>query len=218
LPTPDNQKLGGLYLIADLSLPEEKLIKSVASAIGGGVQLVQVWNAAKIDEESVLRLCSKIHSIAVRAGIPLIVNNELDLAQRIDARGVHFDDFRTTATDARRLLGSNAIIGYTCGSDEALVRKAENVGADYISFCAVFPSPSVQTCEIVPLEAVRKAKRTVSMPIFASGGITLENAHLVMEAGADGLAIASSILGADDPEGTARAFRRTIDNYRGRSN
>jgi thiamine-phosphate pyrophosphorylase len=218
LPTPDNQKLGGLYLIADLSLPEGKLVKSVASAIRGGVQLVQIWNAAKTDEESILRICGKIHSIAAGAGIPLVVNNDVDLAQRIGAGGVHFDDFRTTAADARRLLGSNAIVGYTCGSDEALVHNAEDIGADYISFCAVFPSPSVQTCQIVPLEAVRKAKWAVSIPIFASGGITLENAHLVMEAGADGLVIASSILGADDPEATAKAFRRIIDNYRGGSN
>jgi thiamine-phosphate pyrophosphorylase len=137
----------------------------------------------------------------------------LNLAKRIGANGVHFDDFHTSANDARKVLGPDAIVGYTCGNNQDMVRKAKSLGADYISFCAVFESPSVGTCEIVPLESVRQAKRVISMPVFASGGITLENAYLVMEAGADGLAIASSILSADDPEAMARAFRQTIDKY-----
>lgn len=207
------QKLGGLYLVADLSLPEEKLLDAVSKAVRGGVQIVQIWNAAGKVPEDTLRVCKKIHSEMAEADIPLIVNNDLDLAKRLGASGVHFDDFQMSADDARKLLGANAIVGYTCGNDQALVRKAENFGADYISFCAAFPSPSVQSCEIVPLESVRQAKEIVSIPVFASGGITLENAHLVLEAGADGLAIASSILRAEDPEAEARTFRQILDKY-----
>jgi len=135
------------------------------------------------------------------------------LAKRIDANGVHFDEFHTSANDARKMIGPDAVVGYTCGNNRDMVRKAESLGADYISFCAVFPSPSADSCEIVPLESIRQAKQIISTAVFASGGITLENAHLVMEAGADGLAIASSILSAEDPETKALAFRQTIDKY-----
>ncbi len=207
------QRPSGLYLVADLSMPEEKLLDAVSKAIRGGVQIVQIWNPARNPPENTLRVGKKIHSKVAEAAIPLIVNNDTELAKRLGARGVHFDEFQTSADDARKLLGANAIVGYTCGNDQALVRKAENFGADYISFCAVFPSPSVQSCEIVPLESVRQAKEIVSIPVFASGGITLENAHLVLEAGADGLAIASSILRMEDPETEARAFRKIIDKY-----
>jgi thiamine-phosphate pyrophosphorylase len=154
-----------------------------------------------------------VRSEIAQADILLIVNNDLDLAKRLDANGVHFDNFHIFADDARKLLGANAIVGYTCGNDQALICKAENFGADYISFCAVFPSPSVPTCEIVPLESVRQAKEIVSVPVFASGGITLENAHLVLETGADGLTISSSILRAQDPESEARAFRQIMDKH-----
>lgn len=209
--TATKEKLSGLYLVADLSFPEEKLLDAVGKAIRGGVQIVQIWNAGKVTE-NILRVGKKIHSKVAEVGIPLIVSNNLDLAKELGASGIHLDDFHTP-DDARKLLGANAIVGYTCGNDQALVRKAENFGADYISFCAVFPSPSVQSCEIVPLESVRQAKEIVSIPVFASGGITLENAHLVLEVGADGLAIASSILRAEDPEADARAFRQIIDKY-----
>lgn len=206
------QRLKGLYLVADLSMPEEKLLDAFSKAVKGGVQIVQIWNAAGNLPENTLRVGKKIYSKVSEAGIPLIVNNDMELAKRLGASGVHFD-LQTSADDARKFLGTNAIVGYTCGNDQALVRKAENLGADYISFCAVFPSPSVQSCEVVPLESIRKAKEIVSIPVFASGGITLENAHLVLEAGADGLAIASSILRAEDPETEARAFRQIIDQY-----
>ena len=145
--------------------------------------------------------------------MPLIVHNDVNLATRINADGVHFDDYHTSADEARKSIGQDAVVGYTCGGNPETVRKAERLGADYISFCAVFPSPSVSECEIVPLESIRQAKQVIPAPIFASGGITVENAHLVMEAGADGLAVASSILKAEDPEAQARAFRQRIDRY-----
>lgn len=202
-----------MYLVADHSLPEQKLIRAVENAIKGGVQIVQIWNAAKASEQSTFRICDRISSVVGKRRIPLIVNNDLNLAKRIGAQGIHFDDFHTPANDARKALGPNAIVGYTCGNNQEMVRKAQTYGADYLSFCALFPSPSVESCEIVPLESVRQAKRVVSIPVFASGGITLENAHLVLEAGADGLAIASSILSAEDPEAKARAFRQIIDKH-----
>jgi len=189
------------------------LIKAVQGAVRGGAQIIQIWHVEKTHEQDITHISEEINSIANQAHVPLIVNNDLDLAKRIGAMGVHFDNFETSADTAREILGADAIVGYTCGNRQETVRKAQSLDASYISFCAIFPSVSVQSCEIVPLESVRAAKQLVSIPVFASGGITLTNAHLVLEAGADGLAIASSVLRSDDPESTARAFRQIIDRF-----
>jgi thiamine-phosphate pyrophosphorylase len=213
LRAASKQRLSGLYLLADLSIPEQKLLHAVSKAIRGGVQIVQIWNAADKDLVDTARVARNIRVETSEADIPLIVNNDLDLAKELGASGVHFDDFQVSADDARRLLGTDAIVGYTCGNDHTQVRKADGLGADYLSFCAAFSSPSVQSCEIVLLESIRLAKRTISIPVFASGGITRQNAHLVLEAGADGLAIASAILRAEDSEDETRAFKRILDKF-----
>jgi thiamine-phosphate pyrophosphorylase len=194
-------------------MPDDKLVSAVKAALKGGVQVVQIWNPDMAPSKNLLETCKEIIFATKTAKIPLIVNNNLELAKLLGADGIHFDDFSKSAKDARIILGEHAIVGYTCGNDQSLITRAAEFGADYISFCAVFPSPSVQSCEIVPLESVRRAKELVTIPVFASGGITLQNAHLVMEAGADGLAIASSILRADDPERQADAFRTIINRY-----
>jgi thiamine-phosphate pyrophosphorylase len=146
------RKLRGLYLVADLSMPEQKLTKAVENAVKGGVQIVQMWNAAKSVEQNTFRICDRISSVVSNARVPLIVNNDVNLAKKIRADGIHFDEFQTTADDARRMLERDAIVGYTSGNNQDVVCKAMSFGADYISFCAVFPSPSVESCEIVPLE------------------------------------------------------------------
>jgi thiamine-phosphate pyrophosphorylase len=194
-------------------MPEEKLLHAVSQAITGGAQIVQIWNATGKARKDTLRVAKAIHSKTLKQDIPLIVNNDISLAKKLDAEGVHFDDFRVSAGDVRRLLETDVIVGYTCGNDQTQARKTETLGADYLSFCAVFPSPSVESCEIVPLESVRQAKNTVHIPVFASGGITPENAHLVLEAGADGLAIASSILKSANPKAAAGVFRQILDDY-----
>src|SRR5208282_814609 len=87
-------KLSGLYLVADLSMPEEKLLDAVSKAIRGGVQILQIWNAARNLPENTLLVGKKIHSKVAEAAIPLIVNNDMELAKRLGARGVHFDEFQ----------------------------------------------------------------------------------------------------------------------------
>jgi thiamine-phosphate pyrophosphorylase len=91
---------------------------------------------------------------------------------------------------------------------------AADQGADYISFCSIFASPSVHVCDLVPLGLVSRAKATVKIPVFAAGGITVENAEQVLAAGADGLAISSGILRASDPQQAAQRFQNLIARYR----
>ena len=140
------RKLSGLYLIADLSLPRDDLIQAVQGAVRGGAQIIQIWHAEKTHDKDMTYISKEINAIAKQAHVPLIVHNDLDLAKRIGASGVHFDDFETPADAAREILGIDAIVGYTCGNNQEMVRRAKSVYADYISFCA---SISFHLCSIL---------------------------------------------------------------------
>jgi len=207
------KKLGGLYLVVDPTMPHLRLLDIVQKALRGGVDILQLWSSGQ-DRSSVLKLAEALMGLAKKYNVPLIINNDLKLAKEVDAHGVHIDGYDLTPAEVRGGLGKQGIVGYTLGNDLEKLKWAEAVGADYVSFCAVFPTTSVTQCEIVPLSSIRLAKSLTTMPVFASGGINLSNAHLVLEAGADGIAVISAILKAPDPEQATRAFKEIIRKYR----
>ena len=207
------KELQGLYLIVDPTIPHSRLLDIVQKSLRGGVDILQLWSSNQ-DRSGVLKLAEALIGMAKQYNVPLIVNNDLNLAKRVDAHGIHMDGYDVTPAEARRSLGGQSIVGYTLGNNLDKLRWAESVGADYVSFCAVFPTSSVTQCEIVPLNSIRLAKSMANVPVFASGGINLTNAHLVLEAGADGIAVVSAILKARDPEQVARSFKEIIRKYR----
>ncbi len=113
-------------------------------------------------------------------------------------------------TDARRLLGENVIIGISAESIKDAV-VAEQDGADYIGISPVFAtSTKVDTAAPLGIEGIRQIKRKVNIPLVGIGGINLENVHEVLSAGADGIAVVSAIVSADNPEKAAREFQRIL--------
>ena len=209
------KKLKGLYLVVDPSISHQRLLGIVKKALKGGVDILQLWaseNALKMKEVawSLLDLANQNH-------VPLIINNDLQLANEIGAHGVHMDQYDKTPSEIRKFLGKESIVGYTLGNDLERLRWAGNVAADYVSFCAVFPTSSVSQCEIVPLNTMKLAKSMTKIPIFASGGITLNNVRSVLEAGADGIAVISAILKASDPEQAAKSFKNMIQEYKSKT-
>jgi len=207
------KKLEGLYLVADPTMPHSKLLDTVQKALRGGVDILQLWSPSQ-DRPKVLRLAQDLLELAEKYNVPLIINNDLEWAIEIGAHGVHFDGYDVPPADVRKRLGAESIVGYTLGNDLGKLKWAESVGADYVSFCAIFPTTSVTQCEIVPIDSIKRAKSISTIPVFASGGINLNNANLVLEAGADGIAVISAILKASDPEQAARAFKEIIRKYR----
>jgi len=207
------KKLGGLYLVVDPSVPYARLLETVRKALRGGVDIIQLWSSGQ-DSSVILKLAESLRDLARQYHVPLIINNDLKLAKKVDADGIHYDTYDVTPAEARRELGTRSIVGYTLGNDLTKLRWAESVGADYISFCSVFPTSSVAQCELVPIDSVKLAKSMTKLPVFASGGINLDNVRLVMEAGADGVAVISAILKADDPEQVAKSFKEVIRRYR----
>lgn len=207
-------KLQGLYLVVDPTMPHQKLLNIVEKALKGGVDILQFWGTAEQNKVKTLGLAKSLLILSNDYDVPLVINNDLQLAKEVEAHGVHMDGYDIAPSDVRKALGEQSLVGYTVGNNLERVKWAETAGANYVSFCAVFPTTSVTQCEIIPLSSIRLTKSITHIPVFASGGINLDNAHLVLETGVDGIAVISSILKAPDPEQAAKSFKAIIRKYK----
>jgi thiamine-phosphate pyrophosphorylase len=206
------KKLEGLYLVIAPILTSDELLCAVKKALRGGVDIVQF-----VPERQTLKALEVAKDLSRLTGqfdVPFLINGNYLLAKEIKADGLHFDTYDIVPDEARRILGERCIAGYTLGNDLKRLEWAESMGADYVSFCSIFPTSSATQCETVPLETIRAAKSRTTIPIFAAGGITPKNAHLVLEAGADGIAVTSAILKAKSPEQAAMSLKEIVDRYR----
>jgi len=206
------RKLEGLYLVVAPILPVDRLLLATGKALRGGVDLLQLIVG---DETSKMRAFAKsLSNLTKKHKTPFLINGSISLAKEIDADGLHFDNYDTSPTEAKLALGRECIVGYTLSNELERLKWAEEAGADYVSFCSVFPTCYPTQCQTVSVETVKTARSRTALPIFASGGINPDNAHLVLEAGVDGIAVTSALLKAKDPEQTARLLNEIIHNYR----
>jgi thiamine-phosphate pyrophosphorylase len=188
-------KLRGLYAIT----PEAAdTVEKVRLALEGGVALLQYRRKRRDLGEA-----RAVAALARRHGVPLIVNDDIELALELDADGVHLgrDDGELGA--ARRRLGDR-ILGASCYDDLELARRAVAAGADYVAFGSVFASPTKPAAVRAPLALF--ATR-LGVPLCAIGGITLENAPRVLGAGADLLAVVSDLFDAPDIRARAAQYQ-----------
>lgn len=215
-------RVKGLYFVVDISAVEnlglEKLCKIVEEAMSGGVDVIQIW-ADKIkwemNFEKFFETAEKLIEIAHKYNVPVLIANDVELCAKLNADGVHLDGYEIpdkSGEEIRKIIGFEKIIGITCGNDIRKIEWAKQNKVDYISFCSIFPTSSVDTCEIVPLEMIKKAKEILGddIPVFASGGITLENVDEVLSAGVDGIAVISAIMKAENPKETSLMFKKKL--------
>jgi thiamine-phosphate pyrophosphorylase len=202
------RRLKGLYLVVSPILPPKELLSATEKALNGGVDILQLSTGTEISDKRYF--AGEIADLTREHEIPFIINNDLQLAKEVDADGLHFDAYEIAPSEVRKTLGKECLVGYTVNVDMQKIQWAENEGADYVSFCSVFNKCTAAQCPIVSLETVRSARSLTSLSIFAAGGINLDNAHLVLEEGADGIAVTSALLNAKDPEQTALAFKEII--------
>ncbi len=193
--TVRSHSIAGVYLITD---QQDKLLERVEQSLRGGVTALQYRPKEKpyqlcLDEGAHLKqLCSKY-------GTLFIVNDNIKLASDLDADGVHLGQDDGNPTEARKLLGSDKIIGVsTHNLDEAL--KAETEGADYLGFGAMYPTDSKTVTHIPGTAGLSEIRDKVKLPIVAIGGISPANACRVLDAGADAVAVISSVLSAPHPD------------------
>lgn len=199
-----------LYFVVDVTKEINNIPTVISSALKGGVDIVQLWGSFEERKSPIYR---EVRNITRDFGVPLLNNNSVEIAERFEMDGVHLDEYNMEAVELKRKHGNNFVVGYTIGNSMERAIWAERVGADYISFCSVFKSKTVDVCEIVPLTLIPKAKKRVKIPVFASGGINRRNARYVLDAGADGIAVISSIQNSENPEKAARTLKNIILNH-----
>ncbi len=201
LPFPDT----GLYAVTPDPRNFERLLAQTRAVLEGGAKVVQLRDKHdRLTVEQARELVVLCHKYQV----PLIVNDRIDLAEHIEADGVHLGRDDAGIEQARTILGSAAIIGVSCYRDLDQARKAEQEGATYVAFGAFFPSPSKPEASPAPLSLLHQARQTLRCPVVAIGGITPELAPRVIEAGAGLVAVISALFHASDPQQTARNFSR----------
>jgi thiamine-phosphate pyrophosphorylase len=201
------------YLVTQAPLSAGRTTPEVVSAaIDGGVDAVQVREKGRGAREQ-LRVARELREPTREAGIPLIVNDRVDVAAAADADGVHLGDDDLPVRDAREMLGSEAVVGRSV-STVAGARDAERAGADYLGVGAVYATGSKDDMDDderdIGLDPVRAIDDAVEVPFVGIGGITPDNAADVVAAGAEGVAVISAITGAEDPGAATRELGHAV--------
>jgi thiamine-phosphate pyrophosphorylase len=189
---------------------DRSILDVVRAAIRGGASVVQLREKTAATRE-IVELGQALREITRPAGIPLIVNDRLDIALAIGAEGVHVGHDDMPVGLARRLIGPDRLLG---ASPETVseARQMERDGADYLGVGDVYGTPSKSDAgPPIGVDGLTEVIRAVSIPVVAIGGITLENAGAVIQAGAAGVAVISAVVSAPDPEAAARRLRELVN-------
>lgn len=190
--------LSGLYIILDSSVrPERPLADALKAAAAGGARIFQYRNKMAAMKEAYPEALA-LRKIAVELGVTFIVNDRCDLALAIEADGVHLGQDDLSYTEARTLLGSHKLIGLSTHNVKQ-VKTASQLKPDYIGFGPIFKPGSKRDHDpVVGIEGLKNIRPLTSLPIFAIGGIGLDQVRAVMHAGADGIAVISAVLNVSD--------------------
>ena len=204
-----------LYLVTDRALSRgRKTAAIVREAVAGGVTCVQL-REKNCSTREFLEEARAAQAALRGTGVPLIVNDRVDVALAIGADGVHLGQQDMPIADARRLGPPGWIIGVSAESVADAVR-AERDGADYVGVSPVFATPTkADHAAPLGLDGLRRLRAAVKLPLVAIGGIHAGNARETVRAGADGLAVVSAIVAADDPRAAAEILRREIAAAKG---
>ncbi len=187
-----------LYLVTDKSDDVEKFLNTIEEAIKGGVTVVQIREKTA-ETLDFYNLALKVKEITTKYNVPLIINDRVDVALAIDAEGVHVGQSDIPCDVTRKLIGEDKILGVSAATiDEA--KKAEKDGADYIGTGAVFPTTTKDDAPSITKQDLKDVVDSISIPVVAIGGITLENASQLNDTGIAGLSVVSAIMSAKNPK------------------
>lgn len=197
--------ISGLYAITPEQPDTECLLAQVNEVLKGGASVVQY--RSKSDDVALLHgQASELLALCHRFSVPLIVNDNLRLADLIGADGVHLGRKDASLREARVVLGSNRIVGVSCYGDLELARQAERNGADYVAFGSCFPSSTKPDATRASLDILHAASLALHIPIVAIGGITVDNVSSLLNAGVDAVAVISALFDVPDRALAASQF------------
>jgi thiamine-phosphate pyrophosphorylase len=196
-------RLKGLYLVIDtVALKGRDEVAVASAAIRGGAKVIQLRDKQRGKAE-LLVVARKLRELCAENGVLFVVNDYLDIALAARADGLHLGRDDMPLAEARRILPVDMLIGCSAHSVAEAVRVQAD-GADYVALGSIYPTTSKEKFKLVGAETLRRTRSRVSVPLIAIGGINHTNVQEVMKAGADGAAVISAVLGADDVEKAAK--------------
>jgi thiamine-phosphate pyrophosphorylase len=196
-----------LYLVTDRRFMSSPTIEeSVEQAVLGGCTLVQLREKEAASREF-YETAARLRALTSRLGVPLIINDRVDIALAVDADGVHVGQSDLSAATVRELVGPDKIVG-VAASNLAEALAAVESGADYLGVGAMFSTDTKAEANIVSMEELRRIREAVSLPIVVIGGVNRETIPLFRGTGIEGLAIVSAIIAQEDVAGAARELRQ----------
>lgn len=198
-----------LYAVTDRSwLGSQTLAEQVEAALRGGATCVQLREKTQCREDF-LRQAQQLKVLCARYGVPLLINDNVELALEVDADGVHVGQEDMDARDVRRLIGADKILGVTAKT-VAQALRAQQAGADYLGSGAVFGSTTKANAKPMSRELLQSICQSVSIPVVAIGGIHRGNIASLAGTGIRGVAVVSGIFAAEDIERECRVLRAEI--------
>lgn len=207
----ESPRIGRLHVLTDFVFQQRLWHPELATrAAAGGADTIQFREKRGPHRHRFAALVPTAEACR-EAGVPLLVDDHVDLALAVEANGVHLGQHDLPVEAARRVLGPGGLIGATASTASEAV-AAEAAGADYVGFGPVFPTGSkANPTAVRGLIGLRAACAAVSIPVIAIAGITVERVHDAMEAGAYGVAVMTAVTTAPDVERAAAAFREAVD-------
>ncbi len=202
-----------MYFITDSTgYDEPEFLRRVEEALSGGVTIMQLREKNKTTREYI-KLAEAVHEIARRYGVPLIIDDRLDVAMAVSAEGVHLGQSDMPVKTARELVGSSMIIGATTKTVEQAL-EAERSGADYLGVGAIYPTTTKVKTVLTSVDTLREICRAVSIPVNAIGGLNKDNCHVLENTGISGICAVSAIMKSSDPKAAAAELKAVSDRLR----
>ena len=195
-----------LYFITDSTLyGEEEFLSRVEAALQGGVTILQVREKNRSTREYIA-LAEKVHTLTRRYGVPLIIDDRVDVALAVDAEGVHLGAEDMTVAAARRILGPDRIIGATAKTVPWAMDEAAQ-GADYLGVGAIYPTTTKVKNVLTPTDTLRDICGAVPIPVNAIGGLNRDNIDVLAGIPIAGICAVSAIMKAEDPKRAAEELK-----------
>lgn len=194
----------GLYIVIDPAKNKKEILKQLAKIKEKAIAAVQIWDNPDVSELKG-SLINEIIGL-FKGKVPILINNKWELLQNYNFDGIHFDKIPSDLKEIEAKIRHPFIKGLTLNNDLDILKKAVDLSFDYFSFCALFPSKTVDDCEIVHPDTIKKCRKLTTMPIYLSGGITPNKVKELKNYSFQGIAVVSGIMDAENP---SEAF----DNY-----
>ena len=202
-----------LYFITDsTNYTEEEFLRRVEQALKGGATLLQLREKERSTREYI-ELAEKVHEIAKRYNVPLIIDDRVDVALAIDAEGVHVGASDMPIATARKLMGEDKIVGATAKT-VPWAKEAYEQGADYLGVGAIYPTTTKVITVLTSTETLDAITKAVPIPVNAIGGLNKDNLDILKGIGISGICVVSAIMKAENPENATRELKEKAKELR----